>query len=208
MMQTMERAAKRLLLAALLAVTTLSLFASPAMAADKSEKLFLRAFAVDMNRSALDATRTLDIVIERWSTQAETDRLRDTLTAKGENALLSTLQNIKPRAGYIRSSMSLGWDLLYAREAPMPDGGRRMYIGTDRPMSFWEARNRPRSADYEFTLAEIRLPKDGKGEGKLVTAAKITYKKDKNTIEIENYEIEPVRLSHIEVLPTSVKKSK
>jgi hypothetical protein len=57
--------------------------------------------------------------------------------------------------------------------------------------------NRPRSADYEFTLAEIRLGKDGKGEGKIVTPAKISWNKDRNAIEITNYGTEPVRLTQV-----------
>jgi hypothetical protein len=66
-------------------------------------------------------------------------------------------------------------------------------------MSFWELRNQARSVDYEFTLAEIRLTKNAKGVGKLVTAAKITWNKDTRSVEIENYGIEPVRLTEVEV---------
>src|SRR6266436_704932 len=125
-------------------------------------------------------TGTLEITIERWSTDAEKEKLRGLLIEKGSDALLKALQAIKPRAGYIRSSTSLGWDVQYAREQPSGDG-RRVIIATDRPMSFWELSTRPRSAEYEFTLAEIRLSKDGKGEGKLAPAAKISWNKDTRT---------------------------
>jgi hypothetical protein len=37
-------------------------------------------------------------------------------------------------------------------------------------------------------------------EGKLVPAAKITYDQDTRTIEIEDYGIEPVRLTQIEAI--------
>jgi hypothetical protein len=57
--------------------------------------------------------------------------------------------------------------------------------------------NSPRSADYEFTLGEIRISKDGKGTGKLVNAAKVTWNKETRTIEIENYDTEPVRLTEV-----------
>jgi hypothetical protein len=67
-------------------------------------------------------------------------------------------------------------------------------------MSFWEAANQPRSADYAFTLAEVRLGPDGKGEGKLVPAAKIEYDQESKTLEIENYNTEPVRLTQVEVV--------
>ena len=46
-------------------------------------------------------------------------------------------------------------------------------LATDRPISAWEAMNRPRSMDYDFTLADIRFDGDGKGVGKLSVAAKI-----------------------------------
>jgi hypothetical protein len=171
--------------------------ASPTSAEDKAV-LRLRAFAVNVSGAGGPRTGTLEITIERWSTDAEKEKLRGLLIEKGSNALLKALQAIKPRAGYIRSSTSLGWDVQYAREQPSGDG-RRVIIATDRPMSFWELSTRPRSAEYEFTLAEIRLSKDGKGEGKLAPAAKISWNKDTRTIEIENYGIEPVRLAEVQV---------
>lgn len=171
---------------------------SPAFSKEKPV-LSLRAFAVDTSGVGRTQAGTLDITIERWSTDAERQRLLDVLIEKGSAALLSALQKIEPRAGYIRTSTSLGWDIHYAREEPFGDGGRRVVIATDRPMSFWELRNRPRSADYDFTLAEIRLPKDGKGVGKLATAAKVTWHPETRTIEIENFGIEPVRLTEVRV---------
>jgi hypothetical protein len=75
------------------------------------------------------------------------------------------VQKIKPRAGYIRTTTSLGWDIQFARETDLPSGGKRIIFATDRPMGFHEVRSNTRSADYEFMLCEIRLGPDGKGEG-------------------------------------------
>ena len=169
---------------------------SPVSAADKAV-LRLQAFAVNMTGGGPRAG-TLDIVIERWSTDEERDTLRGLLIEKGSDALLKALQGIKPRVGYIRTSTSLGWDVQFAREQPIGDG-RRVTIATDRPMSFWELRAQPRSVDYDFTLAEIHLTKDGKGEGKLATRAKISWNQETRTVEIENYGIEPVRLTEVHV---------
>jgi hypothetical protein len=169
-----------------------------ASAADKAV-LRLRAFAVNMSGVGPAIAGVLDIAIERWSTDEERDRLRTVLMQKGSNALLSELQKIRPRAGYIKTADSLGWNVYYAREHATPDGGRRIILSTDRPMSFWEIMNRPRSAEYDFTLAEIHLNKDGKGEGKIVSPAKISWNKDKNAIEITNYGTEPVRLTQVTV---------
>lgn len=48
--------------------------------------------------------------------------------------------------------------------------------------------------DYQFTLIELRLDATGKGEGKLVPAAKVTWDRDKKALEIENYNALPVEL--------------
>jgi hypothetical protein len=70
-------------------------------------------------------------------------------------------------------------------------------IATDRRIGFREARNQPRSIDYPFTLIDIRLKPDGKGEGKMSIATKISYDKAKHTVELENYASEPVRLQAV-----------
>jgi hypothetical protein len=117
----------------------------------------------------------------------------------GGDALLGALQHVKPRCGYIRSSRSLGWDIQYCRETPLPDGSRRVVLATDRRIGFLEARNQPRSTDYQFLLIEMRIKSDGKGEGKLAEAAKVAYDRENNTIQIENGQ-EPVRLTQVEVI--------
>jgi hypothetical protein len=161
-----------------------------------------------MNLSGVGRARagTLDIVIERWTTDEERESLQDVLIEKGGDRLLSALQKIRPRCGYVRTSTSLGWDIYFARELPYGDGARRIVLASDRPMSFWELRNNPRSADYEFLLAEIRLNKNGKGEGKLAGGAKISYDREKKVVEIENYGQEPVRLTEVTVEEPKKKK--
>jgi hypothetical protein len=181
---------------ALAAALVVPLAASTAAAEDKAI-LRLRAFAVDLNNRV--STNSIDIVIERWSTPEETANLKAILVEGGGDKLLSALQKVKPRCGYVRTSTSLGWDIYFAREVPLPDGGRKISLASDRPVGFWEARNSGRSMDYEFSLAEIRLPATGKGEGKAIKGAKVSFDKEKNTLEIENYQREPVRLNEVTV---------
>ena len=147
-----------------------------AQAATSGTPLRLRAVAVDPNNpGGGSSTGTLDIVIERWSSDAERDRLRSVLQEQGGgDALLKAVQKIKPRAGFVRTPHSLGWDIQFARETTTADGTRRIVLGSDRPISFWEASARPRSADYEFMLAEIHIDTDGRGQGRLAPAAMVT----------------------------------
>lgn len=177
--------------------------AQTAPSADKP--LRLTAFAVNLNRPGVASTTTLEIVIERWSQEAEVRRLQDVLLEKGGgDPLLSALQKIKPRAGFVRSTNRLGWDIQFARQVVHEDGSRRIVLASDRPMSFWEAAGRPRSSDYEFMLAEIRLDKEGKGEGKLVPTASVKWNQETRSLEIENYQTQPVRLVQV----TEVKAGK
>src|SRR5207244_11194829 len=64
---------------------------------------------------------------------------------------------------------------------PLPDGGERVVMTTDRYIGFWEAANRPRSIDYPFTLIELHINANGEGEGKMSLATKITADKESNT---------------------------
>jgi hypothetical protein len=187
---------------ALLAVVAVAM-AVPLAAADSPELLRLRAFAVNTNNSL--RTRTIHIVIERWSTPEESARLKAVFVESGADELLSALQRVRPRCGYVRTSNSLGWDIWYARETPLSEGGRKIVLATDRPVGMWEASNSGRSMDYQFSLAEMRLPAEGKGQGKAIPAAKLTLDND-GGLEIENYQAQPVRLNEITVVVPKQKR--
>ena len=107
--------ASRAVLPLLLAVAAAAApLASPRAAAEDKALLRLRAWAVNLNNGA--RTSTMEIVIERWSTQEEIDKLRGILIEQGGDKLLAAVQKIKPRCGYVRTTNTLGWDLQFARE--------------------------------------------------------------------------------------------
>jgi hypothetical protein len=154
------------------------------------------AMAVNMSGVGRTGANTIEIGVDRWSTEAERDQLINTLLQKGPEKLLSNLQKMK-RTGYIRTPNSLGYELHYARRSPLPDGGERVVLATDRPIGFWEAAHQPRSIDYPFTVVEMHLNTDGEGEGKLSIATKITVDKDKGNIVLEDYGTQPVMLTTV-----------
>jgi hypothetical protein len=110
--------------------------------------------------------------------------------------MLRTLQKL-PRVGFIRTPGNLGWDLHYTHQTPDEEGGRRVVIATDRPMSIWEAVNRPRTVDYPFTFIEMRLNREGEGEGKLSLATQVIASRDGRFVQLENYDTQPVQLNKI-----------
>lgn len=154
------------------------------------------ATAVNLGQPGPTGPWTVEMVISRWSTDAERDRLIAALIQKGPEALLKTLQEL-PRVGYIRTPDSLGYDLHFARKQPFDDGGERVFLATDRYISFWEATQRPRTVDYPFTYVELRLGPDGMGEGRMSIFTKIVYDKDDNAIVLENYGTQPVLMQNV-----------
>lgn len=154
------------------------------------------AFAVNMGTPGRGGAGQVEFVVERWSTDAERDRLMQTLFDKGPEKLLETLQDM-PRVGYFRTPNSIGYDIHFARKRPGEDGGEIITLATDRYINFWEATNRPRTIDYPFTVVEIRMGKNGEGEGKLSLATKITGSKEGQMITLENYQSQPVLLTKV-----------
>jgi hypothetical protein len=167
----------------------------PPIVSGQNQKEQFTGFAINMNSGP--STATVDFTIERWSTDAERDQLLAII--KGErnptDKLLRALQDLR-KVGYIRTQQTLGWDLRYARQSPLEDGGRRIVLATDRPIGFREARNQPRSIDYPFTIVEIQLDKNDKGVGKIMAGTKIYVDKN-NNIVLENFGIEPIRFNEI-----------
>jgi hypothetical protein len=187
----MPRPIRPLLVAALAAAAVLT---ARAQSLDATPVRFT-ANAINMNAGAAGV---VEIVIDRWSSNAERDKLMSVMLDKGPEKLLDALQDM-PRVGYFRTPGSLGLDIHFARHTPGKDGGQRVVIVTDRRIAFWEAANQTRSAEYPFTVIELRLNNDGEGEGKLSIATKIIADKENNIITLENYDIQPVMLTNVRV---------
>ena len=170
--------------------------AIPAAQSNMAKPEKFTAFAVDTSNTAPRANATtVDIQINRWSTDAERDQLLQVFRDKGQDALLSALQKL-PVVGAIRTPGSLNYDLHFARQRSEAEGGRMIFLMTDRYIGAWEAMNRPRTIDYPFTLIQLQLDKDGRGVGKASIATQITQEPD-GTIVLENFSNQPVMLNEV-----------
>jgi hypothetical protein len=137
----------------------------------------------------------LEIVIERWSTEAERRRLLDAIKT-GQTTALEVMRDLPP-VGYVRTPGTLRWSLHYAHEMQGEDGGRRVFLGTDRPISVAEEIVQPRTIQYPFTFIEMRLDGGGNGEGKLSGATRVIASADGRHIQLENYDVQPVELTQV-----------
>jgi hypothetical protein len=171
-----------------------------------TDKVSINGWALSMSTVAPGANQTIQIQINGWSSPKQRQHLIDTFLEKKQDGLISELQK-QPELGRFNfpgymgpdpnSVMRLGTDIRYAMNFPGEDGGRRIVVITPRVIGFREATNRPRTYDYPFSLFEMRFDRSGKGEGRLAYATQILFDKKKNTIEIENYSSEPVRLNNL-----------
>ena len=60
-----------------------------------------------------------------------------------------------------------------------------------------EAMRNPRTMDYTFSLIELRLDENNEGDGTLAIGVEMKYDKEKNTLVLENFSSEPVRLTRV-----------
>jgi hypothetical protein len=151
------------------------------------------AAAINMNRGAAG---NIDIQVDRWSSDAERDKLINALTTKGADKLLDVLQEL-PVKGNFRAPGQLGWDIRFARHYPTEEGGERVVLATDRRIGFLEEANQPRSIDYPFTIIEMQLNRAGEGKGSMSLATKVILDKKKNMITLENFALQPVLLTQV-----------
>ena len=166
---------------------------SAGFAQTRGEPEQFNASYVDINTGR---TGPVQISVTRWSTPAERATLQQTLFKKGQDALLEALRDMRP-VGRISTPGNIGYDLRFAEQRTLPDGGREIILATDRPMSFWEIVNKPRSSQYPFTWLQFRMKADGTGQGKVAVAARITGEEADDLIEVEDFAIQPVRLENI-----------
>lgn len=178
---------------ALMLITAIASYSSALLAQTRGEPEQFSANFVDINTGR---SGPIQISVTRWSTAEERKALLGTLFKDGQDGLLEALRDMRS-VGRIYTPGSIGYDLRYAEARKLPDGGREIILATDRPMSFREIVERPRSAEYPFTWVQFKMRPDGTGEGKLAVAARIIGEEADRLIEVEDFAISPVRLQSI-----------
>jgi hypothetical protein len=181
--------------AAATAVAAALLAIPGAFGEEKKTRETFTAFAVSLGGpTQRSGAGTILITVDRWSTAEERRALVSAFKEKGPDGLRDALQKIEP-LGRIRTPDSIGYDLRYAHQVALPGGGRRILLGTERPISYRELVAGARSTDYPFTVVEMRLDAKGEGQGKLSVATRIVGEGD--AVELENYDMAPVQLTSI-----------
>jgi hypothetical protein len=175
------------------AVAALLLSAGPLGAQAGGPAAHYTALAISMEAPAGAAATPVDVIVQRWSTDEERDRVVNAIL-EAPDTIVSVLQKL-PRVGTLRVPGSIGWDLRYARHDVAENGSERVTILTDRPVAFWEITGMTRSREYPVTMMELRIGSNGQGEGTLTIGTKIKADPVTKTVIFENYNIQPVMLN-------------
>lgn len=181
---------------------------APATTPSATDRVRINGWAINMSNINTGANQGIRIDITGWSNLSQREFLIQAFLEKQQDGLVTALQQ-QPEIGRFTfpgymgpdpdNIYRLGTDIRYAMNHPLPDGGRRIVIITPRVLGFREVRNQPRTVDYKFTLFEMRFDAKGKGEGRMAWATRIRMEPRTNTIELENYTSEPVRLLNLQL---------
>jgi len=142
----------------------------------------------------------IDIIVERWSTPVEHERMMTAISELGTKGVLEVVRKL-PRVATIARTGAAGYPINYAWKAAGPDGIEDITLVTERPINFAEAYNGSRTLEYPVTIIELRLkPGDAGGDGQIAVAAKVGMDSFSKTIIVENYDIQPVMLTTVKRL--------
>ena len=115
----------------------------------------------------------------RWSTD---DERQQVMAALGEpSKLLSALPNVDV-VGYLQWPGGLEHSVRYARQTARADGGADIVLVVERPLWLWWDPNTKWAADQQFTVVQMRVNKDGTGEGRIATRDGFTRDKDSGLV--------------------------
>jgi hypothetical protein len=166
----------------------------------------LVATAVSGPSDGADVGGRIDIVIERWSTDAEREALLRELRTNDPETLLLGLGKVFHRNGVVqlpgadalgaRAHLRRVRNLKYAQKVDTPTG-RQIVVVADQHLGFGESGRDFKSWQPEFGLLEIRIGADGTGVGKLAHADKITFNAKTHLLEVADFASQPVRLTAV-----------
>jgi hypothetical protein len=190
-------------IALLVSMTAVLAFATVLLAQTNSVSERFTFMAANVSKANTTDTGRHDIVVNRWSTDADRDRLFSVVRDSGPNNLLDALRDA-PTVGYMHWPGHLNYGLRYARRTPRPDGGEDVVLVADRPIwLWWGTATSTASTDSPFTVIQLQLNKQGAGEGKFSVANKISSNKEVGIV-LEDYANQPVLLNDVQREKTSL----
>ena len=98
--------------------------------------------------------------------------------------------------GYMHWPGGLDYTLRYAYRIQRPDGGEDVVLATDQPISLWWDSGYSTPSASQSIVIQLRLNKDGRGEGKLGT--KVVASQNAKTFVVDDFATLPATLLDVQ----------
>ena len=170
---------------------------SPLWGASEKEKPAperYKAVTVQPKTARLNPATQLDILIERYTSDGERMEYFRLLKEKGPEALLRTLSKVN--VGRISAPGQVGVAVAVARIRET-ESGKRIRLVTTRPVSFLQARRGEIVDEFPYTIMDLYLNEDSKGQGSIVSAIKVSFDDD-GQLQIQVLGGDPLDLINVE----------
>ena len=131
--------------------------------------------AANAPQDGLNKDGRLSLTLQRWSTDAERDRMA---AAAAEPARLLDAFRDVGGIGYLQWPGGVEYTIRYARRAPRSDGGADLTLVAERPLWVWWDTNAKWTPEPGFTVLQLRVNKDGAGEGRAIATTRVKSDKD------------------------------
>ncbi len=175
---------------------------APATAEEHLTERYQANVMVAAGAGAGSAT-SIDITIKSWTTEEEREQILSeiiestSLQKRNRNRAVARALRGASKVGFVAPRASHSWPLHYAREFKLADGGRRVLLATDRPVTFAEAYGNLQAGDFDVTIIELSFDKDGNGEGILSLGTEVTWNAETEKLEVTNFSSQPIRLGNV-----------
>jgi pyrroline-5-carboxylate reductase len=169
---------------AIAGVMSFVLLTSSISSAQKLPKsIYIQAQAMGQS-TQLGQTFGVTLIIQEYSTADDQKALLGAFNEKQNEGLVNALTKMNSK-GRLSITGTLGYEVTYIRQFPLPDGSTKIRLVTNRPIRFGEAWSDSRSMDYNLSAMEIILfPDKKKNSGTLLPACQFKIDKE-NQLQIE-----------------------
>jgi hypothetical protein len=135
------------------------------------------------------------LIINRFSSEDEINRLNSALQSGGEEELMRVLSRMD--VGRIEVGTGVGVPANAIIRTDDGEGRTQLKVLYERELRFGELRYGARRSDYKFGYAELNVGR-GENEGMLIPAARVRLR-GSNTWEVEDFGTFPARLMGLRV---------
>ena len=140
----------------------------------------------------------LTVRLDRYSSDEERAQWRAAFAQSGQEGLVAAWQESNVKVGTMSLTGTMGYQLRAGISIPTENGGRRIFLVTDRPISGYEMLGGTRrTEEYPIGVIELEVDAEGKGEGRMIGAAELVVENDRLTIK--TLRTDPTRLTQVTI---------